>query len=60
MCVHIALLMSHPVIYTLPFTLQLYYKPLGILQGVTKTQKVQISSHDGLQKLHSMSSYIKS
>ena len=60
MCVHIVLLMSYPVIYTLPFTLQLYYKPLGILQGVTKTQKVQISSRDGLQKLHSMSSYIKS
>ena len=30
-CVHIAQLMTHPAIYTLPFTLQLRYKPLGIL-----------------------------
>ena len=35
-------------------TLQLCYKPLGILQGVTKTQKVHISSHDVLQKLHNI------
>ena len=51
-CVHIAQLMTHPAIYTLPFTLQLCYKPLGILQSVTKSQKVHISSHDELQKLH--------
>ena len=31
-CVHIAQLMTHPAVYTLPFTLQLCYKPLGILQ----------------------------
>ena len=42
-------LMTHPAIYTLPFTLQLCYKPLGILQRVTKSQKVHISSHDKLQ-----------
>ena len=36
------------------FTLQLCYKTLGILQRVTKTQKVHISSHDGLQKLHNI------
>ena len=48
-CVHIAQLMTHPAVYTLPFTLQLCYKPLGILQRVTKSQKVHISSHDGLQ-----------
>ena len=53
-CVHIAQLMTHPAIYTLPFTLQLCYKPLGILQRVTKSQKVHISSHDGLQKLHNI------
>ena len=47
-CVHIAQLMTHPAIYTLPFTLQLCYKPLGILQRVTKSQKAHISSHDGL------------
>ena len=47
-CVHIAQLMTHPAIYTLPFTLQLCYKRL---QMVTKSQKVHISSHDGLQKL---------
>ena len=51
-CVHIAQLMTHPAIYTLPFTLQLCYKPLGILQRVTKSQKVHISSHDVLQKSH--------
>ena len=49
---HIAQLMTHPTVYTLPFTLQLCYKPLGILQRVTKSQKVHISSHDLLQKLY--------
>ena len=48
-CVHIAQLMTHPVVYALPFTLQLCYKPLGILQKVTKSQMVHISSHGGLQ-----------
>ena len=53
-CVHIAQLMTHPAVYALPFTLQLCYKPLGILQRVTKSQKVHISSHDLLQKLHNI------
>ena len=53
-CVHIAQLMTYPAIYTLPFTLQLCYKPLGILQRVTKSQKVHISSHNGLKKLHNI------
>ena len=53
-CVHIAQLVTHPAVYTLPFTLQLCYKPLGILQRVTKSQKVHISSHDVLQKLHNI------
>ena len=39
-CVYIAQLMSHTAIYTLPITLHLYYKPLGILQRVTKSQRV--------------------
>ena len=30
-CVYIAQLITHAVIYTWPFTLQLCYKPLGIL-----------------------------
>ena len=51
-CAHIVQLMTHPAIYALPFTLQLCYKPLGILQRVTKSQKVHISSHGELQKLH--------
>ena len=51
-CVYITQLMTHPAVYTLPFTLQLCYKPLGILQRVTKSQKVHISSHDVLQKSH--------
>ena len=46
-CVHIAKLMIHPAVYTLPFTLQLCYKNLVILQS----QNVYRSSHDGLQKL---------
>ena len=54
LCVHIAQLMTHPAIYTLPFTLQLCYKPLGILQRVTKSQKVHISIHDGLENLHNI------
>ena len=45
---------NHPAIYTLPFTLQLCYKPLSILQRVTKSQKVHISSHDKLQNLHNI------
>ena len=53
-CAHIAQLMIHPGIYTLPFTLQSCYKPLGIRQRVTKSQKVHISSHDELQKLHNI------
>ena len=53
-CAHIAQLMTHPAIYTLPFTLQLCYKPLGILLRVTKSQKVHISSHDELQNLHNI------
>ena len=58
-CIHIGQLMTHPPIYALPFTLHLCYNPLGILQGVTKSQKVHTSSHDGLQKLHMINSYIK-
>ena len=50
-CVHIAQLMTHLAIYTLPFTLQLCYKPLGILQRITKIERF-IYGHDGLKKLH--------
>ena len=50
-CVHIPQLMTHTAIYTLPFTLELCYTPLGILQIVTKSQKV---SHDVLQNLHNI------
>ena len=50
-CVHIAQLMACPAIYTTLFTLKLCCKPHGILQRVTTSQKVHISSHDGLQKL---------
>ena len=53
-CVHIAQLMTHPAIYTTPFTLQLCCKPLGILQRVTQSQKVDISSHDVLQELNNI------
>ena len=53
-CVHIAQLMNHPAIYTIPFTLQLCYKPLGILQRLTESQNVHISSHDGLQELQNI------
>ena len=38
-CVHIAQLMTHPAVYTLPFTFQLCYKPLGILQRVTRVKR---------------------
>ena len=41
--------MTHPSGYTLPFTLQLCYKRLGILQRVAKGLKLDFSSHDGLQ-----------
>ena len=51
--VHIAQLMAHLAVYALPFTLQFCYKPLGILQRVTKSQKVHILSHV-LQKFHSI------
>ena len=54
MCVHIAQLRNHPAIYTFPFTLQLCYKLLGILQRVTKCQKVYISIDDELQKFYNV------
>ena len=47
-CAHIAQLMTYPAISTLPFTLQLCYKPLGILQRVTKSWSVHRSRHDRL------------
>ena len=53
-CIHIAQLMTHPAIYTLPSALQLCYKLLGILQTVTKSQKVHISSPNGLKRLHNI------
>ena len=53
-CVLISQLMTHPIIYILPFTLQLCYKPLGILQRLTKSEKVHISSHDELQNFHNI------
>ena len=53
-CVDIVQIMTHPAIYTQPFTLKLYCKLLGIVQRVTKNQKVQISSHDGLKILHNI------
>ena len=46
--------MTHPAIYTLPFTLQLCYNHLGILQRVTKSKKAHTSSHDKLQKLYNI------
>ena len=52
--IHIAQLMTHPAIYTLPFTLQLFYKAPGIMQKTTKSQKVYKSSHDGLQTFHTI------
>ena len=51
-CVQIAQLMTDPAVYTLPLTLQLCYKPLDIIQRVTKSQKIHISSHDVLQNSH--------
>ena len=48
-CVYIDQLITYPAVYTLLFTLQLYYKPLAILQRVTKSRKAHISSQDGLQ-----------
>ena len=53
-CVHIAQLMTHPAIYTIPFTLELCYKPFGILQRVPKSRKVHTSNHDGLEKLYNI------
>ena len=58
-CVHIAQLMIHPAIYTIPFTLHLSYKPLAILQRITQSQKVHVLSHDGLQKLNNINSFTK-
>ena len=47
-CVYIPQLMTETAIYKLSFTLQLCYKPLGILQRITKRQRVHTSSHDRL------------
>ena len=53
-CFHIAQLMTHTAVQTLPFTLQLCYKPLGILQRVTKNQKIYISIRDKLPDINIM------
>ena len=53
-CAHIAQLVTHSAIYTIPFTLQLCYKSLGIMQRVTKSQEVHILSHVELQILHTI------
>ena len=53
-CVCIAQLMTDPAACTLSFTLQLCYKPLGILKRVTKSQRIHISSHDVLQNLYNI------
>ena len=52
--VHIAQLTTDPAIYTPPFTLQLCYRPPDIMLRLTKSQKVHISCHDGLQTLHTI------
>ena len=38
-CVQIAQLMTHSVVYILPFTFQLCYKLLGILERLNKNQQ---------------------
>ena len=53
-CVHIAQLITHTAIYILPFTLQFFYRPLDILQKVTKSQKVHISTCDILKNLQNI------
>ena len=45
-CIYTAQLMTHTAIYTLSFTLQLCYKPLGLLQRVTKRQRFIYQVHD--------------
>ena len=52
-CFYTAQLMTRAAVYTLLFTLQLCYRPLGILQRVIKSEKVHISSHV-FQKLHNI------
>ena len=47
-CVHIAQLMTHQLFQHL-FILQLCYKPVGITYLITKSKKVYISCHDGLE-----------
>ena len=51
-CVHIAQLMTHQATYTIPINLQSCYKPLVILQRVTKSHKAHILSYDVFKKLH--------
>ena len=48
-CALFSQLKIHPAVFTLLFPLQVCYKPLGIPLRVTLSQKVHISSHDGLQ-----------
>ena len=53
-CAHIAQLVTHLAVYTLLITLQLCYKPLGILQRLTKSQKVHISGQNVFLKNHNI------
>ena len=48
-CFHIVHLMTHLDIKKALFSLHFCYKPFKIPQRVTKSQKIHISSHNGLQ-----------
>ena len=53
LCSHCPINDSSDYLHTTVY-LAVMYKPLGILQRVTKSQKVHISSHDGLKKFHNI------
>ena len=52
-CVHFQINDSSGYLHTTIY-LQLCYEPPGIVQRITKSQKAHISSHDGLQTLHTI------
>ena len=54
-CVHMAQLTTHAAVHTIFFNLQSCWKPLFILQRVTKSPKARIMDHGELKKLSNFS-----
>ena len=53
-CVYIFQSLTYQAMSITLFTLELWYKPLGILKRINKSENVLVSSHDGLRNVHNI------